>query len=150
MTSKTCRKIIAAGLIAFPAALLVLNAPSAAAQSLDYDFFKSRVEPIFLKKRGDHARCYGCHAGANNAFHLEPLTPGSTTWTEEQSRRNFQTASKLVAPGKPEASRLLMHPLAPEAGGDPSPTGMHQGGRQFASEKDPDWQTLAEWVRGKK
>jgi len=42
---------------------------------------------------------------------------------------------------------LLMHPLAPEAGGD-SP--VHQGGRQFFSRDDPDWQTLAEWVRGKK
>ena len=27
---------------------------------------------------------------------------------------------------------------------------VHGGGRQFASKKDPDWQTIAEWVRGRK
>ena len=30
---------------------------SAADVALDYDAFKIRVEPIFLKKRPDHARC---------------------------------------------------------------------------------------------
>ena len=129
---------------------LMISAPVAAAQSLDYEFFKTRVQPIFLKKRGDHARCAGCHAGSTNALHLEELSPGAASWTEEQSRRNFETVSKLVVPGNPAGSRFLLHPLAPEAGGDPRPTGAHQGGRQFADQKDPDWQTLADWVRGKK
>jgi YVTN family beta-propeller protein len=110
---------------------------------LDFDFFKSMVEPIFLKERPGHARCYGCHSEANRIFHLEQLSPGSTTWTEEQSRRNFQTVSRLVTPGNPYASLLLIHPLAPEAGGD----GFHSGGRQFETQNDPDWLTLAEWVR---
>ena len=39
---------------------------------------------------------------------------------------------------------------APEAGGDPRPTGMHHGGRQFETQDDPDCKTLAEWVRGTK
>jgi YVTN family beta-propeller protein len=38
---------------------------------------------------------------------------------------------------------LLIHPLAPEAGGDP----FHSGGYQFQSQNDPDWLTIAEWVR---
>jgi YVTN family beta-propeller protein len=37
----------------------------------------------------------------------------------------------------------LIHPLAPEAGGD----GFHSGGRQFETQNDPDWLALAEWVR---
>ncbi|HWO36912.1 MAG TPA: cytochrome D1 domain-containing protein, partial [Candidatus Acidoferrum sp.] len=71
------------------------------------------------------------------------LSPGLADWTEEQSRQNFQSASQLVAPGKPQSSRLLVHPLSPEAGGD----AFHSGGRQFASQEDPDWMALAQWVR---
>ena len=121
---------------------------SAAAQSVDFEFFTARVEPIFLKKRPGHARCYYCNSYEENpaAFRLQKLSPGSTFWTEEQSRLNFQSASLLVVPSEPTVSRLLIHPLAPEAGGDP----VHPGGRQFASQNDPDWMTLAEWVRGQK
>ena len=59
----------------------------AAAQSLDYETFKTQVEPIFVKKRPTHARCVVCHAGATNAFRLQPLDKGATFWTEEQSRK---------------------------------------------------------------
>ena len=119
---------------------------SPSAQSLDFASYKTGVEPIFMKRRADRARCFVCHAGSTNRFRLEKLSPGSSTWTEEQSRQNFQFVSQLVVPGDPNASRLLMHPLAPEAGGDAN----HNGGRQFESQNDPDWQTLAAWVRGQK
>ena len=121
-------------------------AQGAAAQSLDYAFFKSSVEPIFLKKKPDHVRCYVCHAErSNNAFRLEKLPDGAKFWTEEQSRRNFEAVSRLVVPGDPGKSLLLLQPLAPEAGGN----AYHTGGRQFASRDDPDWKTIARWVRGK-
>jgi len=111
--------------------------------SFDYQRFKNDVQPIFLKERPGHARCYGCHIVSNRVFHLATLAPGQANWTEEQSRENFRSALQLVSPGKPESSRLLMHPLAPEAGGD----AFHSGGRQFASCEDPDWIAMAEWVR---
>jgi hypothetical protein len=114
------------------------------APKLDYEFFKSRVEPVFLTKRPDHARCYACHVESNNAFRLERLAPGARDWTEEQSRRNFEVVSILVNPGDPGTSRLLLHPLGPEGGGDV----FHSGGRQFASKRDPAWRTLAAWVSG--
>jgi hypothetical protein len=114
-----------------------------AAQSLDFQAYKAKVEPIFLKKRGSHARCVSCHSASNSAFRLQPLARGSTTWNEEQSRLNFENVSKLVSPGKPDASRLLIHPLSQEAGGDE----FHSGGNQFPSREDPDWKVLAEWVR---
>ena len=119
----------------------VSNPP--AAGGLDFAFFKTSVQPIFLKERPGHARCYGCHTASNRVFHLAVLSPGLADWTEEQSRQNFQSASQLVIPGKPQSSRLLVHPLAPEAGGD----AFHSGGRQFASQEDPDWMALAQWVR---
>jgi hypothetical protein len=126
----------------------------AAAQNLDFEFFKTRVEPIFLNARSGHARCYRCHQvsrkneylsveGAKD-FRLERLSPGSTSWTEEQSRRNFEVVSQLVTPGDPLKSRLLMHPLAPEVGGGPQ----HGGGKQFKSQDNPDWLIMAQWVSG--
>jgi len=117
---------------------------STQAESLSYDFFKTKVQPIFLKNRAEHARCYGCHILPNRIFHLEPLSPGSTDWNDEQSRKNFQSALETVNLEDPASSKLLLHPLAPEAGGDP----FHSGGRQFASQNDPDWRVMAEWVRG--
>jgi hypothetical protein len=127
--------------------LAMLASPSPrAAPVLDYDFFKTRVEPIFLEKRAGHVRCYVCHAESNNAFRLERFAPGASFWTEEQSHRNFEMASRLVNPGDPDTSRLLMQPLAPEGGGNV----FHSGGRQFVSKDDPNWKILAEWVNGQK
>ncbi len=116
---------------------------SAPTATLSFEYFKTKVQPIFLKNRPEHARCYGCHILSNRIFHLEPLSPGSTDWTDEQSQRNFENALVLVDPGNPASSWLLLHPLAPETGGEP----FHSGGRQFASQNDPDWLVMAEWVR---
>jgi hypothetical protein len=123
-------------------ALACAGSIPAAAQSLDYGVYKTRVEPIFLTKRPTHARCVVCHAASNNAFRLQPLDKGATTWTEEQSRKNFETVSRLVKPGDPAGSHLLKQPLAHEAGGEE----FHSGGRQFATKDDPAWKTIADWV----
>ena len=70
-------------------------APSA---KLDYEYFKTKVQPIFLAKRTGHARCISCHVVPTGAiFQLQKLTPGETTWDEEQSRKNFEAVSKLIA-----------------------------------------------------
>ena len=126
------------------------QAADASRPSLDYEFFKTRVEPIFLKTRSeDHVRCYACHQVSRhpNQLHLEVLPPGKSFWTEEQSRRNFETVSKLVVPGAPLSSLFCLMPLEPAAGGLAD---THQGGRQFASQNDPDWKNMAAWVRGQK
>ena len=97
-------------------ALLLGLSSLASAQTLDYEFYKKRVEPIFLARRAGHARCVACHAGGT-PLRLEPLTPGMATWTEDQSRKNFAAVSRVVVPGSAQ-SRLLVHPLAEQAGGD--------------------------------
>jgi hypothetical protein len=125
------------------AVTIQLTASFAVAQGLDFEVFKTRVEPIFLQKRAGHARCVVCHSANNSAFHLQALSPGSAEWTEAQSRMNFENVSHLVKPGDPAASRLLIHPLSPDAGGDD----FHGGGRQFSSKDDPDWKIIADWVR---
>jgi hypothetical protein len=108
--------------------------------------FQEQVEAVFLKKREGHTRSVACHT-VNNVMtmHLVPLSPGATTWNEEQSRQNFQWVQRAVVPGH-EDSLLIKHPLAEAAGGDPR----HGGGQQFASKNDPDWQTLKAWVMGAK
>jgi hypothetical protein len=129
-----------------PLAFAIL-APMGLAQSLDFQVYRTKVEPIFMKKRPTHARCIVCHQGAaGRVFRLEPFSQGATTWNEEQSRKNFELISKLVKPGDPMGSLLLRQPLAHEAGGEE----FHSGGRQFASQSDPDWKAIADWVRAAK
>ena len=157
MTSNVRPKgIVASFLVASAVALyapvpFAAQAPSASKPSLDYEFYKTRVEPIFLKKRfPDHARCYTCHEVSRHGggpLSLERLAPGASSWTEEQSRANFQIVSKLVSPGSPMTSMFLMMPLAPEVGGMAD---THQGGRQFTSQDDPDFKAMEAWVRGEK
>jgi hypothetical protein len=115
-----------------------------APQLLDFNTFRARIEPLFLKKKAGLARCYTCHSQGTN-FRMQALSPGATTWTEEQSRRNFNSVQRLVVPGDPLSSRLLMMPLAEVAGGDP----FHPGGKHWNSKNDPDWKTLEAWLLGK-
>jgi len=116
---------------------------STAAAPLDYEFFKAKVEPIFLFKRPGHTRCVVCHTINNAPLHLVSLSPGATTWNEEQSRRNFELVQKVVVAGY-EGSKLLTHPLAQQAGGDPA----HGGGKHFDSQDNPEWLTLKAFVFG--
>ena len=110
---------------------------------LNYEFFKAKVEPVFLNKRPGHARCVTCHTANHVPLHLVPLSPGSTTWNEEQSRQNFELVQRVVVPGSME-SPLLRHPLAQQAGGDPA----HGGGKHFESQDNPEWLNLKAWVFG--
>src|SRR5262249_39215123 len=119
-------------------------APRTASGQLDFEFFKTQVQPIFLAKRPGHARCVSCHT-TGTPMRLQPLSLGSTTWDEEQSRQNFDVVRQRVVPGSLR-SKLLIHLLAPEAGGDE----FHGGGKFWDSQNTPEWQTLAAWVRGAK
>jgi hypothetical protein len=137
--------------LAVGAACLCLTAVSSprpalsqgAAPSLNFDFFKNKVEAVFLEKRPGHTRCVVCHTTNNAPFHLVPLSPGATTWNDQQSQQNFQLIQRVAVPGVAD-SPLVKHPLALEAGGDPH----HGGGQQFTSQSDPDWQTLKAFVLG--
>jgi hypothetical protein len=117
-------------------------APAAAASTLDYAVFKDRVQPLFLNKKAGLARCYVCHS-QGTPFRLQRLSPGSAMWSEEESRKNFAAIQRLISPGQPETSRLLLMPLAHEAGG----TEFHPGGKRWTSKDDPEWKEIAQWIR---
>src|SRR6185436_8069909 len=118
-------------------------APPPASPALDYDYYKARVQPLFLEKREGHARCVTCHGGSAT-LRLQRLTEGATNWTEEQTQKNFEAVKAMVVPGSPGASKLLRHPLAREAGGDI----FHGGGQHWTTKSDPDWKVLEAWVNG--
>ena len=123
----------------------LLATPLLAQSTLNFETYRTKVEPIFLKKRPTHARCIVCHEGNRTALRLLALPEGQAAWTPEQSRQNFEAVSKLINTANLMASPLLKHPLAETAGGDE----FHSGGRQFATQDDPDWKAIAEWARGK-
>jgi hypothetical protein len=129
-----CLAVMLAGVLGQP------PASSATAQaSLDFEFFKTKVQPIFLAKRPGHARCVSCHS-SGTPLRLQPLSKGSTTWNEEESRKNFDAVTRVAAGSL--RSSLLRHPLAEQAGGD----FFHSGGKHWDSQNDPEWQTLKAWV----
>jgi hypothetical protein len=115
--------------------------------TLDYGFFKSEVLPVFAKKREGRTPCIACHGSPypTGRLHIDP-PDANGTWPEAKARQAFQATGRLVVPGKAKESRLLVHPLRKEAGGD----AFHFGGRQFMSTNDPDWQILYRWVMGEK
>src|SRR5215510_14591175 len=112
---------------------------------LDFGVCKSKVQPLLLEKRPGHARFYVCHS-TGTAFRLQELSPGATTWNDEQSQKNFEMAKRFILPGVPQKSRLLTMPLSHEAGG----VAFHPGGKHWESQNDPEWKALADWVNGKK
>ncbi|SRR6266545_7939278 len=122
--------------------LLVPQAVAPPPSTLDYEFFKTKVQPLLAEKRPGHARCITCHS-TGTAFRLQRLPAGRTAYTEEESRKNFEAAARVVVPGTPVRSRLLTMPLAHEAGG----TEFHPGGKHWTTQNDPEWKVLAEWVK---
>ena len=139
--------LLAALLTQYPAsAVPQAQAPGPTASSaLDFEYFRTKIQPIFLAKRDGHTRCVSCHS-KGTPMRLQALAPGATTWTEEQSRMNFRVVQSRVIPNNLTSSKLLLHPLAADGGGD----FYHSGGKHWNSFLDPEWQTLANWVCGRK
>ncbi len=144
--------VVLCGLVVLTVALL--SGRAEAQSGLDFAFYRENIEPIFVQSRGNFMppdpgdpACVMCHTWQSNTpFMLESLQEdedGGVYWTEAQSRANFEVVSRLVAPGDPQNSRLLQTPLNLRAGGSAA----HTGGKVWDSQDDPEWQTLAEWVR---
>ena len=102
------------------------------------------MQPILTTARKGNARCIACHSRGGGNSYLEPLSPGATDLHRGTERAAISSACvRLVVPGEPLKSVLLINPLAEEAGG----SHWHGGGKHWQSQNDPEWQTLAAWVR---
>ena len=122
-----------------------LQASAEESPTVDFEFFQSCVQQIFVTTTPGALPCTECHQGGAMGF-AGPIGSGRDFWNEEESRRNFAVATRLIEAGEPTRSRLLMHPLAYEGGGDYT----HNGPRRWRSMDDPEWQMLASWVRGER
>ena len=130
--------------------LPLLQGPSVAAQTFpaaaDVETYRDTVESVFMEDRGGttsgYASCVMCHTWQTSVrFSLE--TPETNDgWTIDQSRRNFDVVSQLINTDDPENSRLLLKPLAPEAGGLP-----HTGGSYWTSRDDAEYGALLQWIQ---
>jgi hypothetical protein len=117
---------------------------AAAAPSLDFEFFESCVQRVFANPREGHIRCSNCHSSGLIGF--APVPQSGSGWSAAEAKRAFQTISRLIIPGNPEQSRFMLKPLHPDGGGSYT----HNGPRRWPSRNDPEWQMLAEWIRGER
>ena len=121
----------------------VAGFPSAA----DIESYRNTVERLFMTDRGGTvpgmAACVMCHTWQTRPMRFSLETPATDAgWTVEQSRRNFDVVTKLVNTANPETSRLLLKPLASQAGGL-----AHTGGTFWTSRDHSDYQGLLKWIR---
>ena len=111
---------------------------------VDFAFFRACVQKVFVTPREGHIACTNCHAGGLVGF--APPAQNGKVWSDEEARRAFQSISRVIIPGNPEQSRFLLKPLHPDGGG----TYTHNGPRRWQSRNDPEFQMLAQWVRGQR
>jgi len=75
---------------------------------------------------------------------LQRPSVDGTSWTEEESKKNFDAMRRVAFAGNAK-SLLLIHALEEAAGGD----FFHSGGKHWASQNDPEWQVLSAWIMGR-
>ena len=112
--------------------------------TVDFEFFRACVQPVFANPREGQIKCSNCHNVDPIAF--APVPADGKMWNDEEAKRAFQVITRLVVPGNPEQSRFLLKPLHPDGGGSYA----HNGVRRWPTRKDPEWMMLAGWVRGER
>src|SRR5438034_10026301 len=83
-----------------PFVALLAQQPVSSSSSLDFEYFKTKIQPILLAKREGHARCVSCHT-TGTPMRFQPLSPGAAMWNEEESRKNFEVVRPRVVAGNP-------------------------------------------------
>ena len=117
--------------------------PAEAEVAVDFQYYRACVHPNVLSvAKYGQLSCTSCHAGGQAGFAPRSASGGALTLAE--ARQGFETLQRLIVPGDPERSRFLNKPLHPDGGGSYA----HNGVRRWQTRSDPEWQTLAAWIRG--
>ncbi len=118
---------------------------------LDFAYFAAFVQPLFTKRYPlTHSACVDCHRKGKEGvtFQLEVASEGRPL-SEEQIKRNYQSALAQVNLSNPLESPLLRKPLNPRI--LDGPAGLpHSGGNVWFDANDPDYQIVRGWVLGEK
>ncbi len=111
--------------------------------AVDFQFYRACIHPEVLSVgRYGQLPCTSCHAGGLAGF--APVGASGGALTEAEARQGFEALQRLIVPGNPEQSRFLLKPLHPDGGGSYA----HNGVRRWQNRSNPEWQTLAAWIRG--
>jgi hypothetical protein len=121
------------------------------AKYLDYEFFKTRVQPLLATATGsDGKSCAHCHSTHTILRLNRPDERGNLT--EEQIRDNYFSALKVVNLLEPEKSLLLQKPLS-----DATTEGIlhsgkipHGGGKRWDGPDSAAYKTVLDWIQGAK
>jgi len=121
--------------------------PDLQPRTLDFDFFRERVQPLFFQPaQRDKRACIECHFNHTLLQVRRPLTVAD-------ARTNYLSALKVVNLNDPERSLLLTKPLADASTeGQVGATKVSHGGdrRWPTGEKSREYQTILAWINGAK
>jgi hypothetical protein len=104
----------------------------------DFGFFLANVEPVL------QGVCSQCHAGNGKGQFALIVHVGGTRFPIEDHRKNFETVSRLLVPGKPDQSKFLLKPLAEKDGG------VKHGGGDRIAKGDANYRSWVDFINGVK
>lgn len=117
----------------------------------DFNYFTAFVQPLFTKKYSGGA-CVDCHTPESNSsgrFRIFAPGPGGR-YTLAQSRVNFVSVLSVIDRSHPAGSKLLLKPLNPTTREGDLRGMHHDGGVFWQSQYDPDFEIVADWLKGAK
>jgi len=117
----------------------------------DFNFFTAFVQPLFVKRYGN-AACVDCHTPESNTsgkFRILAPGPGGH-YTLEQSRVNFVSVLAVINRKDPMKSKLLLKPLNPTTREGTIRGLNHDGGVFWENQYSPDFEIVADWLKGAK
>ena len=113
-----------------------------ASPALDFEFFKTRVQPIFLAERPGHARCIACHGRAR------PCGCSRSRAGRHGLDRRGVAEELRYRPADGRAGQREEPAADASARGKCRRRLLSQRRQALESQDDPEWQTIKSWVMG--
>lgn len=104
----------------------------------DLGYFMANIEPVLL------GTCSRCHAGVGKGQFALIIHEGGTRFPLADHRKNYDTITRLLVPGKPETSRFLLKPLSERDGG------IKHGGGDLITKGDANYKSWVDFINGVK